>query len=621
MQNPFEGSARLQNLFIPDPWQVEAVNALREGHDVIVDAPTGSGKTWIFEKCAALAHFAVPSVFTVPTRALANDKFAEWSARGWPVGIITGETVQNAEAPLIVGTLEAVRDLPRHRPDLALFVIDEYQWLAHPQRGNHYEGMIVSLAPAIRLLLLSGSVANPADLAAWFTRLGRRVRVVSHRRRPVPLEEINADELARRAPRDLEGFWVRRLYTALRDNLGPVLVFVPHRREAERLARAATRDLPPLPRAVELTGDQERILGAELSRMVHAGISYHHSGITYAQRAGVIEPLAKAGKLRVVVATLGLASGINFSLRSVMITARHYRMDGADRDITGAEILQMAGRAGRRGLDETGYFLSTEKTPTLSEARPEKCRRAPPFPWSDLLRLALPGEPITERAVDFSRKLFSESPLPVGVEATRLRPVSLLPCGERTDTARARLIRRKTRKFPGCKNCVWREECRALSPAPSLLWLWQKLGLLDRALCVTPRGEMVSHFSGAEGLALMAALEAGDYPPGELVFDLANLFAAERFSQHDAPLAGRLAALCQETYRHLSIDGYLRHGIPEGYGAGGSEIIRKIILGAERRARLTDELAGRGDIDRLFVEWRSLMRQIVHAPDHPHPGW
>lgn len=264
--------AGLQKLVLPDRWQAAAIRALESGRDVVIDAPTGAGKTYVFERWAEQTNFARRALFTVPTRALANDKYAEWRARGWRVGIITGDITIDPGAPLIVATLEAVqsqinaptpqklpdrvchvlRDKPpaspnefppinchvlRHnipaRPtDLApfqLLVVDEYHWLADTSRGNHYEGALLSAPPNLQLLLLSGAVANPTDVAAWLRRLGRNVEVVAHTERPVPLEEVEVDDLIAGLPRTIEGFWSRRIAGALREGLGPVLIFAPHR--------------------------------------------------------------------------------------------------------------------------------------------------------------------------------------------------------------------------------------------------------------------------------------------------------------------------------------------------------------------------------------------------------
>src|SRR3954466_11120822 len=90
----------LQNLVIPDLWQQDAVRALREGQDVVVHAPTGAGKTYVFE--LILPALKGQAVFTVPTRALANDKRAEWQAHGWDVGIATGDLAMNLDAKVIV---------------------------------------------------------------------------------------------------------------------------------------------------------------------------------------------------------------------------------------------------------------------------------------------------------------------------------------------------------------------------------------------------------------------------------------------------------------------------------------------------------------------------------------
>src|SRR5690606_16425374 len=315
---------------------------MNAGHDVVLDAPTGAGKTYVFERWAEQLSFARRAIYTVPTRALANDKYAEWRERGWRVGITTGDVSIDPLAPVVVATLEAARgELERIdeaqkgggdvRP-FQLLVVDEFQWLSDPHRGNHYEGGLLSLPQSVQLLLLSGSVANPDDVAAWLRRLGRVVSVVRTRERPVPLEEVDADDLIHGLPKTVTGFWARRLAGALREGLGPVLVFAPHRQDAERLARQFARELP-LSEPLTLTTAQEQAAGPALTKLLRQRVAYHHSGLSYLQRAGLIEPLAKAGQLRAVVATLGLSAGINFSLRSVMVTAGSYRFDQLERQI------------------------------------------------------------------------------------------------------------------------------------------------------------------------------------------------------------------------------------------------------------------------------------------------
>ncbi|MEZ0295211.1 MAG: DEAD/DEAH box helicase, partial [Candidatus Methylacidiphilales bacterium] len=173
----------LHSLRLPDAWQAEAIRALRDGQDVVVQAPTGAGKTYIFEQyyqqCRPGAGKQI--IFTTPTRALANDKYAEWLRKGWRVGITTGDLVCDPGAPLVVATLES-----QQNPTTAtLYVVDEYQWLADPIRGNHYEGVIMSLPTTTQLLLLSGSVANPDSVRQWLVRLGRNARLITVKERPV----------------------------------------------------------------------------------------------------------------------------------------------------------------------------------------------------------------------------------------------------------------------------------------------------------------------------------------------------------------------------------------------------------------------------------------------------
>jgi hypothetical protein len=202
------------------------------------------------------------------------------------------------------------------------------------------------------------------------------------------------------------------------------------------------------------------------------------------------------------------------------------------------------------------------------------------------------------------------------MEATERRNPAELPCGQRTDTGRARVVRRLNNPFPACGTCALREECLALSPQPTLLWQWQRLGMLDRSLSLTPRGEIVSFFLGPEGLALAAALEDARYPLDELVFDCANLFAGDRFSGTNPRTLGRLARVCEKTYRRFDVEGWLDHGLPPQYGSGAEEIVRALIEQKARRGALAaaSEFAGRGDIDRLLTEWRSVLRMVAHAP-------
>src|SRR5258705_11246855 len=219
--SPLADIPGLNQVTVPDLWQQQAVIALREGKDVVVQAPTGSGKTLIFELWSNLGKNRGQAIYTVPTRALANDKLAEWRARGWNVGIATGDLAENLSTPILVATLETQKNRLIQGDGPALLVVDEYQMLGDSDRGLNYE-LALALAPAeTQLLLLSGSVANPHDLVKWLTRLGRKAALIRHDLRPVPLEDVYANNLNYHVPSEVRGYWPRFVAKALAENLGP----------------------------------------------------------------------------------------------------------------------------------------------------------------------------------------------------------------------------------------------------------------------------------------------------------------------------------------------------------------------------------------------------------------
>ncbi len=805
-----ESRPGLTPLIVPDLWQQQAVTALREGRDVVVHAPTGAGKTLIFELWATQGRRHGQAIYTVPTRALANDKLAEWRARGWDVGITTGDLAENLDAPVLVATLETQKSRLIRGEGPALLVVDEYQMLGDADRGLNYE-LALALAPrATQLLLLSGSVANPQEVVRWLQRLGRPGLLVRHDLRPVPLEEVYSDQLNYRVPPEVRTYWGQLVARILAEDLGPLLLFAPRRQMAEVLAAELARQLP-IPNPLALSPEQKALVGDDLARMLKSRISYHHSGLSYGARAGVIEPLAKAGQLRVVVATMGLAAGINFSLRSVALAGESYRRDQVEQPLRPDEILQMFGRAGRRGIDETGYVVVTANGIRMREGHPGHLARSGIVDWSALLGLmsvaAEAGADPFAEAVRVQERLFTTKPIVLGVEESRKHPDA--PCGLPTDAERARHVRKRVRQFlnsrgewedypklverplrevfvaaslypgvsragerapagntetgsaaladeqsasraprtvlseaaalektgtgllvvleqgaagrvygrsvtvadlladgqvrlakwarrltgwngrqalravwtakvapllekrlaaqrtpvvrfiehpnrivahlslaeqtwrvpvdahgvalwkprerevpsPDCARCAMVSACRQLSTAPGTALLWRRLKLVDERGVPTRRGRVVSFFSQGDGLAIAAGLEDESYPLDEMVYDLANLDAGFRFCGEDNRWAGRLAMACYERYGLQSIPGYLENGVPPKYGAGAEQIVAGVHHNPESKRRWASELLGEGDIDRIIIEWRSLLRQIAHAPDLDWPRW
>ncbi len=775
----------LNQVAVPDLWQQQAVAALREGKDVVVQAPTGAGKTLIFELWSNQGKNRGQAIYTVPTRALANDKLAEWRARGWNVGIATGDLAENLGAPVLVATLETQKNRLIRGEGPALLVVDEYQMLSDLDRGLNYELAIALAPPETQLLLLSGSVANPQDVVKWLSRLGRRAVLIHHEHRPVPMEEVHANSLSYHLPGEVRGYWPRLVAKSLAEDLGPILIFAPRRQAAESMAAELARQLPT-PNPLSLSTEQKLIVGEHLAKLLKSRVAFHHSGLSYAARAGVIEPLAKAGQLRVVVATMGLAAGINFSLRSVALAAESYRRDQAEQLLKPEEILQMFGRAGRRGLDETGFVLITANELRLLDAHPGHLSRSGAVDWGALLGLmataAEQGRDPYRQAVLAQERLFSTKPICLGVEESLRHPD--VPCGLKTDAERARHARKRLREmlnsrgqwepFPepvpvalreirilpvangrdcqlrcvlsepaalervghgslcvlsegeqgkvhgralavadcldggrvflakwvrrltnwngrqaplalwndkiaplvadrlakqktpvvgfqnqgrrivaqvsladltlrvpvdshgvalwrppqrevlplDCAKCSLLPVCRELPAAAGVAMLWRRLRLVDDSGGPTLRGRVVSFFSQGDGLAVAAAVEDETYPLDELIYDLANLDAGFRFCGEDANRwGGRLGLVCHQKFGLLSVPGYLENGVPPKYGAGAEHVVASVHKDPSAKHAWVRDPLGPGDIDRVIIEWRSLLRQIAHSPDLDWPRW
>ncbi len=185
--------------FVPDPWQLEALEALNES-DVVVSVPTGSGKTYVAVEAARRAMEDNRTViYTSPLKALSNTKYTEFCRifGAERVGILTGDRQENGQAPLLIMTTEILRNLlydaaggeiDVRLDTLGLVILDESQYLADPERGVVWEETIIFCPSQAKLLLLSASIGNPDDIADWLTSIRpTAARLVRHSKRTVPL--------------------------------------------------------------------------------------------------------------------------------------------------------------------------------------------------------------------------------------------------------------------------------------------------------------------------------------------------------------------------------------------------------------------------------------------------
>ncbi len=182
--------------FVPDEFQRQALSAIRE-NDCLVIAPTGSGKTWIArEAILSVMEKGGKSWYASPLKALSNSKWVEFGLHFDPenVGILTGDTKENTEAPIIVGTTEILRnqlyDAMHQGRNLScdLVILDEAHYLGDPDRGVVWEEILIYLPARVNVLLLSATIGNGEEIAAWLASVRNRpCRVIREEKRPVPL--------------------------------------------------------------------------------------------------------------------------------------------------------------------------------------------------------------------------------------------------------------------------------------------------------------------------------------------------------------------------------------------------------------------------------------------------
>ncbi len=193
-------------------------------------------------------------------------------------------------------------------------------------------------------------------------------------------------------------------------------------------------------------------------------------------------------------------------------------------------------------------------------------------------------------------------------------------CVDKYGTALWRPVEREV--LPSdCARCALVPVCLALPTSTGVALLWRRLGLVDAAGNPTRRGQLVSFFSQGDGLAIVAALEHHDYPLEELIYDLANLDGGFRFCGEENRWGGKLANACHDLYGLQSVPGYLENGMPPKYGAGAETVVAAVHKNPAAKHAWISDLLGPGDIDRVIIEWRSMLRQIAHAPELDWERW
>lgn len=412
-----------------DRFQVEAISALDRGHSVLVSAPTGSGKTRIAEHAVARALADRRRVFyTTPIKALSNQKFHDLRDLHGDsaVGLLTGDTSINGDAPIVVMTTEVLRNMIYARSeglaDLDWVVLDEVHYLQDTARGSVWEEVIIHLPGHVRLVCLSATVSNVDELGEWISIVRGPIDVVTEERRPVTLD--NWYLVSDRQRHEL--LLLPTLVDGESSSEGHRFDLAPHERVRGARRRYATpgrvevvelleeRSMLPaihfifsrsgcddavvacLRTGLRFTAEHERVRIREIAERhveelsdsdlraldygpwleaLERGIASHHAGLVPPFKEAVEECFV-TGLVRVVFATETLALGVNMPARTVVIDKLTKYTGERHEPLTPAQYTQLTGRAGRRGIDDHGNavvlwspFVPFDDVATLAASR------------------------------------------------------------------------------------------------------------------------------------------------------------------------------------------------------------------------------------------------------------
>lgn len=430
-------------------FQQEAVAAIQEGQNVLLSAPTGAGKTLVAEYAIVDAvKRGRRCIFTAPIKALSNQKYRDF--RDDPeidVGLMTGDVTIRPGAQVLIMTTEILRnaifDSPETLHDVEYVIFDEVHFMDDLERGTVWEESFIFAPADIRFIALSATIQNLQELGDWIAEIRKQeVAIVHSSVRPVPLvhrfyteisgsfepgdlrsvrgkeEQIQAKlrKGSRRSRRGRRGRGRGRGRGSEGPNpnqppqaMGlfeelfaqgdmPALMFCFSRKDCERLARHAlkrdflneeehARMVALQSELIELFQMDEGMSRGEIFQMARQGIGYHHAGMLPAHKE-VVERFFTSGLIKLLITTETFAVGINMPARTVIFNALR-KFDGVNFDyMRTRDFLQMAGRAGRQGLDDEGLVYTMLSPRDLQEAPVERLLAGRPEPVESRFRLS-----------------------------------------------------------------------------------------------------------------------------------------------------------------------------------------------------------------------------------------
>ncbi|XP_064539014.1 exosome RNA helicase MTR4 [Drosophila montana] len=414
---PFAGVPAKEYPFVLDPFQKQAILCIDNSQSVLVSAHTSAGKTVVAEYAIAKSLAAKQRViYTTPIKALSNQKFREFTDEFQDVGLVTGDVTINPSASCLIMTTEILRNMLYRGSEImrevGWVVFDEIHYMRDKERGVVWEETLILLPDNVRYVFLSATIPNARQFAEWVCHLHKQpCHVVYTDYRPTPLQHYifpaggdgihlivdekgqfkednfttamavlaNAGEAAKGDQKGRKGgvkghnsgqtniFKIVKMI--MERHFAPVIIFSFSKKDCEVYAmQMAKLDFNTIDEkklvdevfnnAMDVLSEEDRRLPQveNVLPLLRRGIGIHHGGLLPILKE-TIEILFGEGLIKALFATETFAMGLNMPARTVLFTAPR-KFDGKDfRWISSGEYIQMAGRAGRRGLDDKGIVI------------------------------------------------------------------------------------------------------------------------------------------------------------------------------------------------------------------------------------------------------------------------
>ena len=442
--------------FTLDPFQQKATECIDVGESVLVAAHTSAGKTVVAEYAIALSlRNNARVIYTSPIKALSNQKFREFTEEFEDVGLMTGDVTINPSASCLVMTTEILRSMlfrgSEIMREVAWVVFDEIHYLRDATRGVVWEETLILLPDTVKYVFLSATIPNAREFASWISKLHKQAcHVVYTDYRPTPLQfylfpaggtglylvvdekgefrernfekaiatlksESSNDSYAgsarargtKRTHRGSGPSDIFKLVSMINERgYDPVIVFSFSKRECETYASQMSKldfnspDEKELVEAVfvnaiDSLSEEDKSLPqiTSILPLLQRGIGIHHSGLLPILKE-TIEILFQEGLIKALFATETFSIGLNMPAKTVVFTSLR-KFDGVSmRFVRSGELTQMAGRAGRRGLDDRGIVIlmldekvETDTTKEMIKGAPDELNSAFHVTYSTLLNM------------------------------------------------------------------------------------------------------------------------------------------------------------------------------------------------------------------------------------------